>query len=254
MYGIVSYSGSKATGFPVTLSGYKALSTVFATANPTGTSMDAYTPSNSPPVCPTSDSSWLVNPSAALPTIFGLRLESVTARTTIVSRPVSQTTAPPPGSTQTGGTDPSKGGGPGGGLGGGAIAGIGVACGAVLLGLGILAGVCFFRKRKARKLGEKPSASDLSDEHRAELPVPIGAVIPRQEMDAVHARRASGRGKWTEADSLAYKEEAYRGAVGQGNTVYEMDGSGVPMHYASAEEPANGDVGPGSVETERRHL
>lgn len=49
-YGIVQYADAdRPTGFPTTLDDYNALSTVFASANPTGTPRPSYTPSNSAP-------------------------------------------------------------------------------------------------------------------------------------------------------------------------------------------------------------
>jgi len=225
-YGIVSYSNTDFnTGFPKTLPDYNSLSAVYATANPAGTSINVYTPSNSPPACPTSDGEWQVDPSAELPSIVGLRLQTVTARATIASRPSSETTKTPGPTTKPDGPALS-----GGGLPVGTVAGIAVACVAVVLGLGIFAGICLFRKRKAKRSSRKPSGSDTSDaDYRTELPVPTGPVIPRQEMDASQPEKQGSVEEYFAAkDALAYKEGEHRGAVGYGNMVHEMDGSGLP--------------------------
>jgi len=218
-YGIVKYSNTDVnTGFPQTLDEYKSLSAVFATANPAGTSMDAYTPSNSPPACPASASSWRLQPDAALPTIPGLKLETVTARTTLATGPGSQNTGAP-------------GGGPAGaGLNGGAIVGIVVACVTVLAGLGAFAFFVWRRANKAKR-SEKGGGASVDQGGKVELPVPVGSVVPRQEMDA------SGLGDkaLVELESShsphevsAYAEVEYRGGIRKGNEVYELDASGRP--------------------------
>jgi len=84
-YGLISYgptAAATATGTNVvggfTVAGtptpiqpdFSNLSTQWATLNPTGVSMSAYSPSNSPPACPSyTSSSWEVSPNAALPTL-----------------------------------------------------------------------------------------------------------------------------------------------------------------------------------------
>ncbi|RYP72088.1 hypothetical protein DL771_004419 [Monosporascus sp. 5C6A] len=86
-YGIVEYRESRRVGFPTTLRDYNALSTVFASVNPSGTPRAEYTPSNTAPACPTSaKTQWLVAGDVPGPTISGLDIDTVTARTTITSK------------------------------------------------------------------------------------------------------------------------------------------------------------------------
>lgn len=84
-YGLISYgptAAATATGTNVvggfTVAGtptpiqpdWNNLSSQWATLNPTGTSENAYTPSNSPPACPSYTSgTWNVSPNAPLPTL-----------------------------------------------------------------------------------------------------------------------------------------------------------------------------------------
>lgn len=63
-YGLVSVSGGQAT----TLKDYGALQTKMASVNPSSTSMDAYTPTNSPAACPDLASTWHVKGESLPPT------------------------------------------------------------------------------------------------------------------------------------------------------------------------------------------
>ena len=151
--------------------------------------MAAYTPSNSPPSCPSSDSEWPVNPSAPLPTIPGLRVDTVTARTTIASRTgIAQggSGAAQTDSLANGSSNP---------ISPGAMAGIVIGC-VVILGLAATGAILIIRKRHARRhdLSESggPAAGLRSGEDgsqqgfKAELSAQaVGAVQRRHEMDAL---------------------------------------------------------------------
>ncbi|KAH8882269.1 hypothetical protein GQ53DRAFT_666032 [Thozetella sp. PMI_491] len=63
-FGLVSVSGSSAT----TLKDFAPLATKIATANPTGTSSDAYTPTNSPASCPDVGAAWAASGNSLPPT------------------------------------------------------------------------------------------------------------------------------------------------------------------------------------------
>ncbi|EGS17537.1 1,3-beta-glucanosyltransferase-like protein [Thermochaetoides thermophila DSM 1495] len=63
-YGLVTLKGDKVS----TMKNYDALKTVMATVNPSSTSMDAYTPTNSPAACPEISKNWKVKGSALPPT------------------------------------------------------------------------------------------------------------------------------------------------------------------------------------------
>lgn len=102
-YGLVSYGppadpeatatnvvmGFTRAGTPTPISpDFENLSNHWKTLNPTGVSMDAYEPSNSPPPCPSfTPGFWVVSPDAALPTI-GARIAS---DATVYSSPPSPT-------------------------------------------------------------------------------------------------------------------------------------------------------------------
>ena len=203
-YGLVEYSGSDNTGFPSTLDDYNALKTVYHDANPASTSKAAYTASNSPPSCPTSDSSWLVAPTGGLPTIAALKAETITARTTYTTAAAlsTQTSARSPASTSgssasssTSSADTKK----NSGLSTGAIVGIAIA--GALIGIGaILTAYFIIRKRKAARkrqeqeltekanLGYGGHPSSISDNRNAKSELPAhsaGRIIPKQELEAI---------------------------------------------------------------------
>lgn len=249
-YGIVEYSNDDHTGFPSTYDEYNSLATVFSEADLPGTSMASYTPSNSAPDCPTSLlSKWTVDPDEPLPTIAGLDLDTVTARTTITTRREKGTATGPTTGTATGGDslsnpDPQDGGrsaGSGGGLGVAAIAGLGAMGGVLALAA---VGVFFFLRRRAAKkkkdMGEKAESSgsqeDASagygsqkqqDTHKAELPAAsVGYVRPRQEMDASQQGRQEGDGGLQEYyGQNKTGDNAVSEAYGDSQQLHEMEGS-----------------------------
>ncbi|KAK6439604.1 1 3-beta-glucanosyltransferase gel4 [Oleoguttula sp. CCFEE 5521] len=218
-YGIVNYTNGEGTGFPQTLDDYNALKTVFSTATPTGTALSDYTPSNTQPACPATDTVWSVPGSAVLPTIANLEVSTV-ARVTTYTSPLAtssggsavtvasavdtgSTTTPPATSNTVLSTSlqtqdaQSL-------LSTGAIAGIAV--GGVVIGVAAALGIFYFiwrrRKRAVRKAAEteKVSSEGSSSEGgalmggdpdegvqmgRAELPaVSAASVVPRQELAA----------------------------------------------------------------------
>ncbi|KAH8898785.1 hypothetical protein GQ53DRAFT_710648 [Thozetella sp. PMI_491] len=245
-YGLVEYSNSRNTGFPGTLGDYNALATVYSTANPTGTARTAYTPSNSAPSCPgTTTKVWSANPDAALPTINGLEISTVTARTTYTA-PQGQETG---GSSSTGSStrsnssasgDPNAGetASSSGGLSTGAIAG--VAVGAIV---GVLGGAALIflliRKRRARELSEKGLGGGLDGNgsqggFKAELPAQsVGVAQARQEMDASGVPRQPheyyGEGyknpDETAAQAVAGQPPVHEMAVADQHHFHEMEGS-----------------------------
>ncbi len=222
-FGIVQYANDSVLGFPTTLDDYNALSTVFSTARPTGTAMTAYTPSNSPPACPSSDSTWLVNAADPLPTIPGLDMSTVTARTTIASHGASSTGT---GGGAQGASNPAAGGADGGQPGsgghvlGGAIAGIVLGCVAAVVGLGAI-GFFFFkwrakRRRMNEKLGLSHAIGSQQGGFKAELPAKsVGPVMQRQEMDA-----------WEEAQQpQVAPHSGAQDHIAQQQGMYEVEGS-----------------------------
>ena len=196
-YGLVEYSDPDTpSGFPSTLDDYNALSTVFKSVNPTGTPRAEYTPSNTPPACPTSDSrTWRVDAREPLPTIAELNLDTVTARTTIASQTetgVSVDMTSQFGGQSTGsssGSDLEK---VSRGLSIGGIVGIVVAA----VGASIFAALAaFIMMRKRRRAQEQQqlqqgqaggyyyNGSSGGDEPKPELPADsVGYVVPRQEL------------------------------------------------------------------------
>nr|OQO26357.1 hypothetical protein B0A51_05127 [Rachicladosporium sp. CCFEE 5018] len=219
-YGIVNYTSGKNIGFPQTLDDYNALKTVFSTVTPTGTALADYTPSNTQPACPATDSAGSVPGTAVIPTIANLEVSTV-ARVTTYTSPYAtssggssiavasgvntgSTTTPPATSNTVLSTSlqtqdaQSL-------LSTGAIAGIAV--GGVVVGVAAVLGIFYFiwrrRKRTARKAAEtkKVSSEGSSSEGgalmagdsgegvqtgRAELPAMSAAavVVPRQELAA----------------------------------------------------------------------
>ncbi|KPI38321.1 1,3-beta-glucanosyltransferase gas2 [Cyphellophora attinorum] len=166
-YGLVEYPSSSTGGFPDPLPDYTNLQKVFSTAKPVNTPRADYTPSNTPPACPTTDDNWTVDGDATLPTIAGLNIKTVSARTTYIDAAAAETTGAETTATtgtsagvvanSTSSSDESGGGAPSNdnqGLSTGAIAGI--AIGGALVGiLAIVAGLFIFRRRKAHVPQEK---------------------------------------------------------------------------------------------------
>ncbi|ORY68255.1 Glucanosyltransferase-domain-containing protein [Pseudomassariella vexata] len=231
-YGIVNYTNGDNKGFPTTLPEYNSLRTVLSTANPTGTTMKDYTPSNTAPVCPKSDHDWRVDANAALPTIAGLKTESVTARTTIsgTSTATQTGTAAAVDSGQPSGTSFSSAGN--GQVGGGAsdsdnrslatgvIAGIavgGIAAGAAAM----FAAFFIFRKRKTAKRQQQEAQTAIAnyqngsgDEthiYKKELPADsAGHYAPKQELpndNMIHELGHDERRIYHEMDGNAPAED-----------------------------------------------
>lgn len=190
-YGIVRYGeGDAEQQLQQQQPELEALAGAFGGAEVAGTPREVYLSSSfgtvSPPACPTEDAArgWLVDADAALPTIAGLRIETVTARTTVA------------GGTPTGssGTSSSVTGTSGratdlgerertaayaqGGLSKGAIAGIVVGCVAVVLGLvtGVL--VCLRRRGKGAAHDEGKLGQELpSNERLPGYPYPMSKAL-----------------------------------------------------------------------------
>ena len=190
-FGIVEYPSSSLAGFPTTLDEYNSLKTVFSSVNPTGTAKADYEPSNTAPACPTSDSdNWPLD-TTELPTIEGLDIGTVTARTTITASPTSSTTgrntgAPIRETLMSGGDKPN------GGLQTGAIAGIAVGAAAAVLIVFAIVAFLLIRRRRAKKRaaeGGLVAQTGTDPTHKSELSAqpaqPAGQAMPRQEMDAV---------------------------------------------------------------------
>jgi hypothetical protein len=201
-YGIVEYpTSSLGEGFPTTMAEYNSLSVKFATMNPTGTSRNRYTPSNSPPECPDSMFGWATR--EALPTIRGLNVATVTQRASwsesiTRTNEGSRTGTGPTDSSETGGSGQGGGSGQnqneeqngsegdGGGLSAGAIGGIAAGIAVVVLA-GIAAAVFFFlRKRKAQKAAStSQGGNDAQVYEKSGNPITAYEVAaPTPELDA----------------------------------------------------------------------
>lgn len=256
-YGIVEYSDDDNTGFPHTQAEYNSLGTVYSSADLTGTSMPSYTPSNSPPACPTSDSSyWLVDPNEALPTIAGLDVDTVTARTTrITSHEAEVTGTGADTDTDTdgvsGSTDRSSGGDGAHGRSSNVGAIVGIVIAGVVVVIAIVAAILFFRRRKAKKeMSEKASPGSEDDtaagaSHpggdgsqqqagvKAELPASsVGQVRPRQEMDASQQPHQGDHGGLQEYYGPNKVAGSVNGTSGSGQfheMFHEMEGSSPPV-------------------------
>ena len=249
--GIVQYSNNAETGFPLTLTAYNALSTIFAQQNSPGTAKTAYTPSNTAPACPTFDSAsdlsgWLVNPSDALPTIPGLNISTITARVslsssvTVTSMTETDTSGAATGQATEGVTGSSGGDG---GLSGGAIAGVVVGC---VLGVMVLAGVSFFITKRCRPRASserkyktpEPDPVGNGDEgppcdgRRIELPArSVGRVASKQELEAPfppqHTDSESLRGLDVQTDAVGdpgpYELYSLAGFKLQGHVSQEIE-------------------------------
>ncbi|KAK3299505.1 Glucanosyltransferase-domain-containing protein [Chaetomium fimeti] len=156
-FGVVRY-GAEGKGEPEKLlPAYTSLSSVFkAAASVTGTPAAQYTPAASRSgaaglACPTLDEAagWLVDGAAALPSIEGLQIGTVTVKTTVTAGEGGgrATGGAGQGQGQVGGGDGGDGGG--GELSTGAIAGItvGAVIGVLVVATAIL--VCLRRRRRA---------------------------------------------------------------------------------------------------------
>lgn len=189
--GIAQYPNEANLGLPTALAQFSALSSVYA-SGPTGTPAAAYTPSGSAPACPTADPllGWLVDGTAALPTIAGLQLSTVSRVTTsTTSNPSGTDTAAPDG--QGAGSGDHSGGGSG-GLTAGAIAGIVIGC-----ALGVLAvalAVFLVLRRRKRAIHGLDSRHELgsssgSGKGRFELPAvaTAAAEMPGSRTPTEHA-------------------------------------------------------------------
>ncbi|KAH8178364.1 glucanosyltransferase domain-containing protein [Sarocladium implicatum] len=162
-YGIVEYPSASSSGtnlgFPVTLAEYNSLSKMFSSMNPTGTSANRYTPTNSAPECPETLFGWAARTS--LPTIKGLDVKTIAQSGTYSESPSTGTnsgdaagvstsppTTTPKDTKQKDGTDAGN---EDDGLSTGAVGGIAAGVAVVVLG-GIAAAVFFIlRRRKTRK-------------------------------------------------------------------------------------------------------
>lgn len=168
-YGLIAYPSNSSTGgFPSPLADYDNLQRVLSTVSPVSTSKADYTPSNTPPACP-SDSTWTIDGSAPLPTIAELKIDTVTARTTYIDPTAAETTGSSATGSQTGtstgsaaaasGSQAAQGGQ---GLSTGAVAGIAV--GAVVIGLALIAGAfILFRRRQRSRLAAAQRQSGPMD-------------------------------------------------------------------------------------------
>ncbi|KAI0025994.1 hypothetical protein F4780DRAFT_2368 [Xylariomycetidae sp. FL0641] len=249
-YGIVEYpDDNDYTGFPLTLSDYNALSSVLKTANPPGTSKSDYTPSNTPPACPTSASSWLVDADGPLPTIAHLDIATVSPVTTYTQ--VGSGSAPAASATSTGAnadglTDPSGTLSRENGVSGGAVAGIVIG---VVAALGLLATSIFLVVRRRRRGQQAANASEIAhfqetqglngsgglstSNTKAELPaVSAARVIPRQEMDALQHPRADV----SPSSPPGEVNPPLPAEVSAEPVLYEMDGSPIRYHEADSRQ------------------
>ncbi|KAK4034255.1 Glucanosyltransferase-domain-containing protein [Parachaetomium inaequale] len=183
-FGVVQYPPSGA-GEPSALAQFDALSSVFvAAASVTGTPSGEYTPSSTAIVCPTLDAAkgWLVDGAVALPSIEGLRIGTVTVRTTVTAGDAEG------GPTGEGGrVDGDGDGGGAGGLSTGAIAGMSV--GSVIGVLAFVTGVfmCLRRRRRAAPHGDESleGAGSMEILKRSSYTYPAGKVpleLPAQNM------------------------------------------------------------------------
>lgn len=192
-YGIVSYTQANYKGFPTTMGGYDTLKTVLANANPVSTAATGYTPSISPPACPTSNTNWPLDGSIPLPTIAGLDLSTVTPITTTLTGAdsiaaatswlagITSTATAPIDDGSSSNTEP---------LPRIAVTGISVAVAAILSAI-----IFFFRFRRIvarRKTTEKTtnndtqqSEEDVGRTDKPELPaISSSRIAPKSELDA----------------------------------------------------------------------
>ena len=231
-FGLVEYPNVNGSGFPSTLDDYNALKTVYEEASPVGTSRASYTPSNSPPACPTSQSEWSINGDVSLPTIVGLDLNTVTARTTYTtSGPTASNGTTSSGSAHATETRSSSAGiveTKNSGFSTGAI--VGIAVGGAAIGIGAVIGAFFiYRRRKLaqqrqQEKSKNPNSngSDDGDDEvsgmlKSELPAQsVGrVVVPKQELEAGHheyyapiANSRTAKGDVYELGSTARKRQS----------------------------------------------
>ncbi|RYP18891.1 hypothetical protein DL765_003679 [Monosporascus sp. GIB2] len=219
-YGIVKYPESLRVGFPTTLRDYNALSTVFASVNPSGTPRAEYTPSNTAPACPTSaNSEWLVAGDVSGPTISGLDIDTVTARTTIISKMDDATgitvgTGPNGEPLVTGASSLDDSTGKfelaAHAITTGAIVGIVVSCVGAVVFAALAAFIIFRKQRRARQqqqqqeggqaganavstgpYGGGNGSAGAAEDFKPELPAnSVGYVMPQQELPAEHTTAA----------------------------------------------------------------
>ncbi|RYO79914.1 hypothetical protein DL766_003841 [Monosporascus sp. MC13-8B] len=249
-YGIVKYPDSRRVGFPTTLRDYNALSTVFASVNPSGTPRAEYTPSNTAPACPTSaNSEWLVAGDVSGPTISDLDIDTVTARTTIISKMDDATgitvgTGPNGEPLVTGASslDDSRGKFElaAHAITTGAIVGIVVSCVGAVVFAALAAFIILRKQRRARQqqqqqeggqegvnagftgpYGGGNGSAGAAEDFKPELPADsVGYVMPRQELPAEHTATAY-QGYGPPGPYSPYSD-------GQHVTPMEMGGSPVP--------------------------
>jgi 1,3-beta-glucanosyltransferase GAS1 len=245
-YGLVEYPSNSTGGFPSPLPDYSNLQKVLSTAKPVSTPRAEYTPSNSAPACPTTDDDWILDGDVTLPTIAGLNIKTVSAKTTYVNAAAAESTGAETtavtgtsagaaaGSTSS--SDESGGGGAASsdsqGLSTGAMAGIAVG-GAFAGILAIAAGFFILRRRKAARAARGGGAQNSSSAYQAndsghvkpELAgVSVAQVRPKQEMDASETRR--GFAGWKSRNSVPTELDARQRI----SRAYEVEGS-IPNEY-----------------------
>ena len=240
-YGLVDYSNNNDTGFPSTLADYYNLGKVYTTASPVSTALTDYTPTNSPPSCPTSNSNWPLAGSASLPTVKALNIDTVTARTTYYSSGGPTDTAA--AAVSATGTDSGSAGSSSDtsdpqaqtGLSTGAIAGIAIAGGAIGIAAAVLAFFLLRRRRNQpkRDLDDTAAGSygavngeDADRFNKAELPAAaVNAFAGKQELQSNQLYEAgAGAPNVHEMDPAGGKNVYHEMAGSRPNTT-ELEGS-----------------------------
>lgn len=211
-YGLVKYPNSDGTGFPSTLPDYNNLASVYTSVSPVSTAMSDYTPTNTAPSCPSSNSVWQLGGTDSLPTIQALNIATVTARTTYYSSGNEATpaaaavtstgtdTGPDSTSSASDATDAQQA-----GLSTGAIAGIAVGGAVVGVAVAVLA-LVLLRKRKRRTQrtmhGETAEPRNEGDDQssnafdKAELPAgSANPFVGKQELEADQLNEADSAPK-----------------------------------------------------------
>ncbi len=238
-YGLVQYENEDGTGFPTTLDDYNALKTVYQGASPVSTDKASYTPSNSPPACPTSNVDWPVAGDGALPIIAGLELSTITPRTTYVT--AETTSRSSAGSSATSvtnligdsagivATEDS-------GISTGAVTGIAVGGAAVGIAAAVGAFFAIRRRRLARKARQQENEEtnaggnlnghndDTAGVFKSELPAQSGKsdVLPKQELQAGHHESC---GPWPASQSPRGPASELNSTVKRQSEPCEMEGS-----------------------------
>lgn len=215
-FGIMNYMNKDDSGFPQTLTDYNNLGKIYTTASPISTAMTDYTPSNSPPACPSSISQWPIAGSASLPTIQALNIDTVTARTTYYTGGAVATdgaaTGSAPQSAAGSGTAADR---PDdqAGLSSGAIAGIAVGGASVGIAVAVIAFFVLRRRRRRRDQDLKDKdvtgsnngsrrGEDPSGFLKAELPVnSMDPFVAKQELSENAIYEAGGAPKINEMDA-----------------------------------------------------